>query len=70
MNQSTEVHGNIHSKKKGYKYIVITKCDLILHEYYITRRHKSKIVRYEKSGRSSRVTKRGFRELVKRRKAD
>jgi len=32
------------------KYIVITECDIVLHEYYITRRHKSKMIRYEKLG--------------------
>jgi len=26
--------------EKGYKYIVITRCNLKLHEYYITRRRK------------------------------
>jgi len=39
----------MHSNRKGYKYIVTTKCDLILHEYYIIRRRKSKITRYEKT---------------------
>jgi len=38
-----KVRGNIYSNRKEYKYIVITKCDLILHEYYITKRGKSMI---------------------------
>jgi len=45
--------------------MVIIKCDLILHEYYITIRHKSMITRYEKTGRCSRVAKKNLKSWSK-----
>ena len=35
-NQSTEVHGALYIPTYEYNYKVITICDTILHEYYIT----------------------------------
>ena len=32
-----------------YKYSVITYCDIILHNYYITRKHKSKLYKVQKT---------------------
>ena len=49
--------GNLHSNRKGYKYIVITECDLILYEYYITRGRKSTITRYKKMGDAHQLQK-------------
>ena len=35
-NQSTEARGTLYIPTYEYNYKVITRCDTILHEYYIT----------------------------------
>ena len=58
---------NIHSNRRSYKYTVITECDLILHEYYIIRRHKNMIYKVRKDWKVLVRCKKGeSRELIKR----
>ena len=42
-----EICDNIHSNTK-VQVSVITDCDIILHKYYITRKHKSRLYKVEK----------------------
>ena len=44
-NQSTKAHGALYIPTYEYNYKVITRCDKILHEYYITDIRITKIQR-------------------------
>ena len=44
-NQSTKVRGALYISTYEYKYKVITGCDIMLQEYYITDRRKCKIIK-------------------------